>query len=122
MSFFRGVLCALACVSCVSLSMPPAVSMSVTIPSVLQPTSKPVVMASGEPAPYDGALLTEGQLRMLKAQRDWLQGQVSAAYRLGRQEGEIVLQEAQAERVWIRIGVSVLIGLCAGTALWVGVQ
>ena len=122
MSFFRGVLCALACVSCVSLSMPPAVSMSVTIPSVLQPTSMPVVIVSGEPAPYDGALLTEGQLRMLKAQRDWLQGQVSAAYRLGRQEGEIVLQEAQTERVWIRIGVSVLVGLCAGAALWVGVQ
>lgn len=122
MSFFRGILCAIACVSCVSLSMPPAVSMSAAIPPVLQPTSKPVILTTCEPAPYDGALLTEDQLRMLKAQREWLQERVSAAYMLGRQEGEIVLQEAQAERVWIRLGVSVLVGLCAGTALWVGVQ
>lgn len=100
MSFFRPVFVAAMLASCTPLVMPPVRSLPTSLPSVLQPTSKPVVMASGEPAPYDGALLTEGQLRMLKAQRDWLQGQVSAAYRLGRQEGEIVISTAHRERPW----------------------
>ncbi len=100
MSFFRSVFVAVMLASCTPLVMPPVRSLPTSLPSVLQPTSKPVVMASGEPAPYDGALLTEGQLRMLKAQRDWLQGQVSAAYRLGRQEGEIVISAAHRERPW----------------------
>lgn len=113
MTSSRALFVALALCSCTPLVMPPMMSMSVTIPTELQPTSKPVVLRMAEPAPYDGALLTEGQLRLLRAQRDWLQGQVRVSYLTGRQEGEIVLSRARAERPW-------LVRLWAGAGLALG--
>lgn len=120
-SFSRGLFVALLTCSCVSLSMPPVRVPSSEIPQVLQPTSRPVILAVSEPAPYDGALLTEGQLRMLKAQRLWLADQVGAAYRLGRAEGEAVLvlaREQHAHMVW---ALTILGSLCIGAGVTIGV-
>ncbi len=113
MSFSRALFVALALCSCTPLVMPPLMPVSAVIPTELQPTSKPIVLRPSEPAPYDGALLTEGQLRLLRAQRDWLQGQVRVSYLTGRQEGEIVLSRARAERPW-------LVRLWAGAGLALG--
>lgn len=113
MTSSRALFVALAAMSCTSLVMPPLMPVSAVIPTELQPTSKPVVLRLSEPAPYDGALLTEAQLRLLRAQRDWLQGQVRVSYLTGRQEGEIILSRARAERPW-------LVRLWAGAGLALG--
>jgi hypothetical protein len=120
MRFSRALFVALALCSCTPLVMPPVMPVSVTIPTELQPTSKPVVLRMAESAPYDGALLTEGQLRLLRAQRDWLQGQVRVSYLTGRQEGEIVLSRARAERPWL-VRLWVATGLALGIVLGYGV-